>query len=59
MMLNETDLFGIIAAIPNDLHSAKTLCLGEISVDIRTASSINLFSPSVESLFLPYFLCFN
>lgn len=54
MELNETSLFGI-AAIPKDLHSAKSLCFGDISVNIRTVSSSHFFSPSMESLFLPVF----
>lgn len=54
MELNETSLFGI-AAIPEDLHGAKSSCFGDITVTIRAVSSSNSFSPSMESLFLLVF----
>lgn len=54
MELNKTGLFGI-AAILRDLHSAKSLCFGDISVNTRIVSSSSFFSPSVESLFPPIF----
>lgn len=48
MELNETGLFGI-AAISEDLSSAKSLCLGKYQSILETVFSINFFSVSVES----------
>lgn len=44
MELNETGLFGI-AAIPKDLSSAKSLCMGKYQSALESVSGID-FSPS-------------
>ena len=48
MELNETGLFGI-AAISEDLSSAKSLCLGKNQSILEIVFSINFFPVSVES----------
>ena len=48
MELNEIGLFAI-AAIPEDLSSAKSLCLGKYQSILETVFSINFFPSSMES----------
>ena len=48
MELNETGLFRI-AATPEDLSSAKSLCLGKYQSILETVFSINFFPSFVES----------